>query len=43
LQLHIIEKGLEENIGHSNETVIFLLIIEGVSTLEVRPDYLKEI
>ena len=40
LQLHIIEEGLEEDVSHPNETVVFLLIIERISTLEVRPYHL---
>lgn len=36
LQLDIVEQAGQKNVGHANQTVILLLIEEGVGTFEVR-------
>lgn len=41
LQLDIVKQTGQENIGHTDQTVILLLIEERVRTFEVRPHYLK--
>lgn len=41
LQLDIVKQTGQENIGHTDQTVILLLIEERVSTFEVRPHHLK--
>ncbi len=43
LQLDIVEQACQENVGHTNQTVVFLFIEEGVGTLKIRPHHLDEI
>lgn len=42
LKLHIIEQALKENIGYSNKAVVFLLVIEGISSPEISSHHLQE-
>lgn len=36
LQLDIMEKALEENVGHSYQVVVLLRLVEGVTVMAVR-------
>lgn len=41
LKLHIIEQALKENIGYSNKAVVFLLLVEGISSPEISSHHLQ--
>lgn len=41
LQLHIVEEAGKEDIGNTNQTVVFLLIKERVRATEVRSHHLE--
>lgn len=41
LKLHIIEQALKENIGYSNKAVVFLLVVEGISSPEISSHHLQ--
>jgi len=40
LQLHIMEQALQKNIGYSDKAVVFLLIVEWISSPEVSSHHL---
>lgn len=41
LQLHIVEETGQENIGHTDQAVVLLLIEKGIGSLEIGPHHLQ--
>lgn len=40
LQFDVVEQTGQENVGHANQTVVLLLVEEGVGTFEIGPHHL---